>query len=206
VNYAIAEPSDLQDVIHLLARVFSESEPLAVAMNISLSEMEQFLRHVAPEMISDGLTVISRSKDSRLNGILLTDDFASPAALDVNQFTSKYLPILSMLDTLDEEFRRERTISPGECLHLFMLAVDGQFAGRGIGQGLVQACIDNGVRKGYRLAVTEATGKASQHIFRKNGFADRFNIAYRDFMYEDKAVFSSIRDHEKAILMERALF
>ena len=205
MEYAIAEPSDSRDIIRLLARVFFESEPLVVAMNVSLDEMEQFLQHFAPRMISDGLTVISRGKDSGLNGILLTVDFASPPALDVNQFTSRYLPILSMLDILDEQFRGERTISPGECLHLFMLAVDGQFTGRGIGQGLLQACINNGVRKGYRLAVTEATGKVSQYIFRKDGFAERFSVSYGDFMYEDKAVFASIRDDEKAILMEKAL-
>ena len=81
----------------------------------------------------------------------------------------------------------------------------GRFAEQGIGQGLIRACIDNGSRKDYRAALTEATGKVSQHAFRKNGFIDRFSVSYQKFLYENKAVFASIKEHEKAILMDRSL-
>jgi len=206
VDYDVAKPPDSDDIVRLLAKVFSESEPPAVAMALSLDDMEQFLRLVVPGVIPYGLTVISRSKETRkLAGVFLTDDFALPPALDLSQISSNFLPILSMLEILDEQFRRGRAISPGEYLHLFMLGVDGQFAGRGIGQGLVTACLDNGLRKGYRMALTEATGKVSQHIFRKNEFVDRFSVSYRDFVYENRVVFASIREHEKAILMDRSL-
>ena len=205
VDYDVAKSSDSDDIIRPLAKVFSESEPPAVAMGLSFDDMEQFLQFVVPRVILDGLTVISRSKDTgKLAGVLLTDDFASPPALDLNQINSNFLPILSMLEVLDEQFCRGKGVSPGEYLHLFMLGVDGQFAGRGIGKGLVKACIEIGLRKGYRMALTEATGIVSQHIFRTSGFADRFSVSYRDFVYENKAVFASIREHEKAILMERA--
>ena len=55
------------------------------------------------------------------------------------------------------------------------------------------------------MALTEATGKVSQHIFRKNGFADRFSVAYSNFRYENRLVFASICGHEEAILMDRSL-
>jgi predicted acetyltransferase len=92
-----------------------------------------------------------------------------------------------------------------EYLHLFMLRVDGQFAGQGIGQKLIKASLRNGSRKGYRMALTEATGKVSQHIFRKYGFADRFGVACSNFKYENRLVFASICEHEEAILMDRSL-
>jgi ribosomal protein S18 acetylase RimI-like enzyme len=206
MDYDVAKPSDLDDIVRLLAQVFSESEPPAVAMALSFGDMKHFLQLVVPRVILYGLTVTSRSKDTgKLAGVLLTDDFASPPALDLRQISPKFLPILSMLEILDEQFRRGRTVSPGEYLHLFMLAVDGQFAGRGIGQGLIKGCVDIGLQKGYRMALTEATGRVSQHIFRKNGFADRFSVSYRDFVYENKVVFASIREHEKAILMDKSL-
>ena len=110
-----------------------------------------------------------------------------------------------MVETLDEQFRRARTISASEFLHLFVLGVDEQFAGRGIGQGLVKACLENGFQKGYRMALTEASGKISQHILRKQGFVDRFSVSYRDFVYEGKVTFASIQEHESAILMARSL-
>jgi ribosomal protein S18 acetylase RimI-like enzyme len=58
-------------------------------------------------------------------------------------------------------------------LHLYLLGVSDRVAGRGIGQQLVSACVENGARRGYRVAFAEAAGRASQHIFRKLGFAER---------------------------------
>ena len=206
VDYTVVKPSDAEEMVHLLARVFSESEPPAVAMGLALRDLEQFLQLLVPRAIEDGLTILARSRDTgKLAGALLTDDFASPPAVDPGQISPKFLPIFSMLENLDEQFRQGRTVSAGEYLHLFMLAVDEQFAGRGIGQGLVEACLDNGFRKGYRKALTEATGRVSQHVFRKQGFVDRCSVSYRDFRYEGKAVFASIEGHEKAILMDKSL-
>src|SRR5262245_25776415 len=54
-------------------------------------------------------------------------------------------------------------------------------------------------------AADSAQGKVSQHAFRKNGFADRFSVSYQNFLYENKAVFASIKEHEKAILTDRPL-
>ena len=206
MNYDIAKPSDSAEIVHLLAKVFSQSDPPAVAMALSIEDFEQFLQRIVPSVIPDGVTVVARSEDSgKLAGVLFSDDFARPADLDVRQISPKFLPILSMLDALDEQFRRRNTIEPETYLHLFMLGVDRHFAGQGIAQGLVRVCLDNGLRLGYRSAVTEATGKVSQHIFRKNPFADRFSVPYRTFLYEDRTVFASIQDHQKAILMERSL-
>lgn len=206
MNYQIAKLSDSDDIVRLLAKVFSESDPPAVAMALSFGDMEQFLQFIVPRVIPDGLTIVSRSKETgKLAGAFLTNDFASPPAVDFSQISPKFRPILSMLETLDAQFRRGKTISVGESLHLFMLGVDGQFAGRGVGHALVKTCVDNGCKKGYRTAVTEATGRVSQHIFRKNSFVERFSVSYREFVYENKLVFASIEQHEKAILMDRSL-
>lgn len=206
MNYDVAKTSDSDEIIRLLAQVFSESEPPAVAMALSYNNFEQFLRLVVPSLLPDGLTVVSRSRETgRIAGVLLTDDFATPAAPDLSRIDPKFLPIFSMLETLDERYREGKTIARGGYLHLFMLAVDPKFAGQGNGQGLIKACIDNGFRKGYQTALTEATGNVSQHIFRKNGFVDRFSVSYGNFLYENNLVFASIREHEKAILMDRSL-
>src|ERR1700739_2231533 len=192
VTYAAAKPSDAEEIICLLAEVFSASEPPAVAMGLSFQELEHCLQLFAPRDIAEGLTIVARSRPGTLAGVLLSDDFGLASTLDVNQISPKFLPVFSMLETLDEQFRRGKTITAGEYLHLFMLGVHGQFAGRGIAQGMVAACLENGPPKGYRAALAEATGNVSQRVFRKQGFVDRFSVAYRDFRYEDKLVFASI--------------
>lgn len=206
MDYVVASATDSHEIIRLLATVFSDSEPPAVAMALSFEDMERFLRVIVPQIIADGLTTIARDNETgTLVGVCLTDDFMSPPSIDLDGICEKFLPIFSMLEKLDNQFRAGNAISRGEYLHLFMLAVDREFAGCGIGYGLVQACVDNGLQKGYRVALTEATGRVSQHIFRKLGFADRFSVSYEDFVYDDENVFASIREHDSAILMDRVL-
>ncbi len=98
---------------------------------------------------------------------------------------------------------RARVIEPGEYLHLFMLGVDARFAGQGIAQRLVQTSLENGRRKGYHWALTEATGTVSQRVFGKLGFVERFRVSYRDYQYNGDAVFAAIQGHEGAALMDR---
>ena len=206
IEYSVAQPSDAKDVVQLLAKVFSESDPPAVAMDLSFDEMKGFLELFVPDVLLQELTIVARSKeDGKVAGVMLSDDFALPPALAPSQISPKLMPILSMLAVLDEQFRTGKEISAGQFVHFFMLGVASHFAGQGIAQGLVQACVDNGSRKGYSAALTEATGRVSQHIFRKNGFVDRVSVSYRDFLHEGKAVFAAIRGHAAAILMQRPL-
>ncbi len=86
-----------------------------------------------------------------------------------------------------------------------LLGVAERFAGRGIAQRLVEECLANGTRRGYRVAVTEATNKNSQHIFRKHGFVERVRWSYRDHRFEGREVFASIAEHGGPILMDKPL-
>ena len=55
------------------------------------------------------------------------------------------------------------------------------------------------------MAVTEATNKVSQHIFRKLGFVERVRRSYQTHRFDGRAVFASIAEHGGPILMDRSL-
>lgn len=206
IEYGLAKPSDADKIVHLIATAFSTSEPLARAMDLSVAEMEEFVRPLIPAAMAQGLTIVARQTGSdQLAGALLNDDLASPLPVDPSQLNPKYLPIVSLLGKLEEHYCTGRSLAPGENLHLFMLASDEMHKGYGIGRGLVAASLALGSRKGYRTAVTEATAGASQHIFRSLGFTQQFPISYRDFLYEGKSVFHSIQEPATAILMDKVL-
>lgn len=203
IECGLFQSSDAADVVHLLARTFSAGEPPAIAMGLTPADLERFVGLLCQRAAADGLTIVARSLETKqIAGVLLTDDFAVPPDLATSEISDKFLPILAMLDSLDEQYQQSRSIVPGQSLHLFMLAVDEHFAGRGIATQLVTACLANGRRKGYTHAVTEATGRVSQHVFRKLGFVERARVSYQDYRYDGRAVFASIRDHEAAILMD----
>jgi ribosomal protein S18 acetylase RimI-like enzyme len=206
VTCGVFRASDTAAVVDLLARVFSAAEPPAVAMGLTPAEMERFVSLLCPAAAADGLTVVARVLGTnQIVGVLLTDDFGAPPTLDLSKISDKFLPILTMLEGLDEQYRKGRSIVAGQYLHLFMLAVDTHFVGHGIAQQLVTACLSNGRQKGYTHAVTEATGVVSQRVFRKVGFTDRVRVTYRDYRYDGRPVFASIRDHMATILMDRTI-
>jgi ribosomal protein S18 acetylase RimI-like enzyme len=152
------------------------------------------------------LTIIARDEASgAMAGALLNEDAASPAPEGVDRLSDKFVPIFDLLDQLEDQVPDDDPPLPGEALHLFMLGVDRAFARRGIGQQLVVASLAHGAELGYRVAVTEAMNRVSQHIFAKLGFLSRAEVSYADYRYDGIAVFASIAEHGGPMSMRRDL-
>jgi GNAT superfamily N-acetyltransferase len=205
VAYSIADGSELDEMSRLLGAAFSRRDPPAVALGITAEEFETLVR-LFQSTVAEGLTPIPRSADTgRMVGALLTEDWASPPPDGMNRLGPKFDPIFDLLGQLDHEYLQGKIWAPNECLHLFLLGVDESSTGAGIAQGLVAECLKNGARRGYRLAVTEATNPTSQHVFRKQGFIERVRRSYRDHRYGGEAFFASIESYGGTILMDRRL-
>ena len=206
IEYGVYAASDAEEMARLLGETFSRQDPPAVAVGLTPSEFEAFVRLLCPKAAVEGLTIVARHAVTReLVGALLTEDSASALLDGMDGLSPKFEPIFNILGQLDTEYRGDRAVRPGESLHLFLLGVAESVAGRGVAQRLVSACLEHGARKGYRLAVTEATNKVSQHIFRKLGFAERVRRSYQSHRFDGRAVFASIAEHGGPILMDRSL-
>ncbi len=206
LSYGLLEQADFEEMAELLASVFSRFEPPAVAAGLTLDDVREVVRHVGQNAAADKLTVIARLQPAgTIVGAMLTDDFVSPASVSSDALPRRFAPIGALLEALDGRYRTLRHPAQGRFLHLFMLGVTPDFGGRGIAGTLVRLVLDNGKKRGYDVAVTEATGKISQHVFLKQGFRECFRVAYQEFRYDREAVFESIADQGAAILMERDL-
>jgi ribosomal protein S18 acetylase RimI-like enzyme len=206
IEYGGYSDSEAAAVAALLGEVFSRRDPPAVAVGLTASEFEEFVRLLCPTLEAEGLTIVARHAGTKeVLGVLLTQDSASALPDGVGRLSPKFDPIFDILGQLDAEYRAGRAVPPGECLHLFLLGVSDRIAGRGVGQQLVAACLEHGAKKGYGLAVTEATNKVSQHIFRKQGFQERVRRSYRSHRFGGRAVFASIADQGGPALMDRPI-
>jgi GNAT superfamily N-acetyltransferase len=136
---------------------------------------------------------------------MLTEDSASPPLEGLDKLSPKFDPIFDILGQLNTEYWGGRTARPGEALHLFLLGVADHVAGRGVAHQLVAECLEHGARRGYRLAITEATNKVSQHIFRKQGFVPRVQRSYQAHRFNGQQIFASIADHGGPMLMDKSL-
>jgi len=206
VRYSVFTASDSDEMVRLLGEVFAQLDPPAVAAGLTPSEFEAFVRLFCPKAAVEGLTIVARSGETgELMGALLTEDSASEPPQGMDRLSAKFNPIFDILGQLGAAYRGGRAVSAGESLHLFLLGVGRKFAGQGVAHQLVAKCLANGARKEYRVAVTEATNRTSQHIFRKQGFVERVRLSYRDHRFDGRSVFASIAEHGGPMLMDKLL-
>lgn len=206
IEYGVYSAADAGPMAKLLGEVFSRRDPPAVAAGLTASEFEAFVRLFCPKAEAEGLTIVARlSGTGELVGALLTEDSSSALPDGMDRLSPKFDPIFDILGQLDAEYRGDRAVRSGDSLHLFLLGVADRVAGRGVGQQLVAACLEHGTRRGYQLAVTEATNKVSQRIFRKQGFVERAQRSYQAHRFGGRAVFASIAEHGGPMLMDRSL-
>jgi GNAT superfamily N-acetyltransferase len=195
IRYTVCDPSDVLEMSRLLADTFSRSDPPAVAVGLTAAEFEVFVRIVARPAGTQRLTIIARDIGSgEMAGALLAEDAAAPPPNGMDELSEKFEPIFDLFEELAARIPEAPEAKPGAVLHLFLLGTADRFAGRGIGQHLVGACLANGRGLGYRIAVVEATGRTSQHIASKFGFVARAQMAYADYRREGVAVFESLSE------------
>lgn len=205
IRYGVLEEADADEMTVLLATEFARFEPMSVAIDLGDEPLMELVRLYLPKAVAEGVTIVARDPASgEVVGALLTDDFGTPVP-DGVEHIERFAPIATLLEDLDVRYQQGKTIQPGQYIHQFMLAVSRNATGRQIAQNLVHASLLNGQRRGYRMAVTEATGSISQHIFRKHGFQDRITTHYPEYRFEGEPVFASIQGHLGTILMDREL-
>lgn len=206
ISYRLYRDTDSDDLSRLLSKEFAERDPPAVAVGLEPSEFESFVRLFCRQAVAQELTIVAHCVETgEMCGALLTEDSASGLPDGIDQLSEKLDPIFDILGQLDEEYRDGEDVVPGESIHLFLLGVKQSFSGRGVAQKLISKCLANGASRSYRMAVTEATNKASQHVFQKQGFAERVRRSYGAYKFDGRHPFESIIDQGGPALMDKDL-
>lgn len=207
VRYELFTLNTLDEMALMVAEAFTHYEPLSVIQAIPLKEFVDFVKLLGLKVQQEELTVIARDQvTDQVIGAIIADDFAATLPESSGHLSERFEPVFALLAELNTHYKQGKNIQLGEYLHLFMIAVTHQCKGKKIAQNLIQACLENSIRKGYKTAVAEATGVISQHILRnKFGFVDRFEIPYKTFTYQGRRVFESIKEHNGIILMDKTL-
>ena len=206
IEYSVCTARDTDEMARMLGETFSRREPPAVALGITAGEFETFVQLLCPAAVAEELTIVARRADTgEMIGALLTEDSASAMPHGMDGLTRKFDPIFDILGQLETEYRAGHAARHGESMHLYLLGVAESASGHGVAKQLVAECLETGARKGYRVAVTEATTKASQHVFRRLGFRERVHRSYEQHRFNGHAVFASVAEHGGPILMDRHL-
>jgi ribosomal protein S18 acetylase RimI-like enzyme len=206
IRYATCSADEAEDVASLIGRAFAERDPLALAVGLSPDEIAVFVRSVIRSSLVRDLTLVAREVDSgSLAGVVLGEDAAGPPPDPDVPLSPRFGPLAALFDELAAGQPTWHPESSGRVVHIAMLAVDTVFSGRGIGQQLVETCLLNAAGRGFDQAITEATGTASQHIFRKLGFETVAEQVYADFRLDGATPFATIAEQGGIRAMTRPI-
>lgn len=206
VQYELFDINDLDEMSVMAAEIFTRYEPVTSSLGISFDAFANFIRLQGSKLEQEELTVIARhQKTKQIIGAMVADDFSIEPPEEMRHLGDNFDPLWAVLDELDSQYKHGRVLPKGDYLHLLLLAVDPQQSGKNIAKNLVQTCLENGIKKGYKTGIVEATGVVSQHIFRKFGFVDCFEAPYKKFTFQGKPVFESIKNHHSIILMDKTI-
>lgn len=199
----IAISADLAGLAGLLAEMFSKHEPPAVAAGFPAHKIEALATVFGAKSISENLSMVARSIDTgKIIGVALAHDFGMPPSDEIEPLIPTFAPLLAFLEQLEDQYLATRSIAAGEFVHVFMIAVDEAWSGKGIAQQLLQNCIRNSASQGYDTIFTEATSDVSRRVFRNIGFAEQHFAGYENFEFQGTHPFASIKEHNGCALMD----
>jgi GNAT superfamily N-acetyltransferase len=204
IFYKIFEISELKDMALVIGEAFSNSEPMAVSQNISCSEMTNLIEQFGGRAARESLTIIAGDRETKqIFGVLLANDWGARSTTEMTLPSQKFNPVLAILDELDTKYKQGKKIEINKYLHFEFLAVNKQYRGKNIAHNLVKTCLENGIDRGYKIAISTVTNPTSRHIHSKSGFKDCFEIPYQTFTYEGQKVFASLTD--SIVFMDKPL-
>jgi hypothetical protein len=102
LNFSVYTASDADEIVRLLGDVFAHHDPPAVAVDLTSSEFEAFVRLFCPKAATEGLTLVARwAETGEMIGALLTENSASVPPAGLAHLSSKFDPIFDSLGQLD---------------------------------------------------------------------------------------------------------
>lgn len=188
----------------LVARVFSQDEPLAVAVGQSEAELFAMISAELPSALPEALSIGAWVRGELVGAAIATVfTWLPPEGSDA--LSPRYRPIAALLAELEKDFEARPKSELHACVHIHMLAVGRDFRDDKIAGALVQRCIEAGGDKGFREIVTDATNPASQRVFARSGFERINDVRYDSFTFGGEQVFRAIPNATDIALMARAL-
>lgn len=203
-RFDILGPAQTAAAIELIARVFSQDEPLALTVGQSRDEFTSMLGVFLPAALPHRQTM-GALMDGKLIGIALTTTFTFTPPPEIEGTSPNYPPIGALIAALERDYEIQNAERLDRCAHIHMLAVNADMRGQGVAQALVDATARNAASRGFDALLTDATNPTSQRVFAKLGFETLNEVPYESFAHDGALRFASLASLGAIKLMEKRL-
>lgn len=208
IVYEILQSQDLSSAIECIATVFPDSEPLTQCLGITKEYYYPVAEIVCQKAVEDGLSHVAKdAQTGELVGCIISEDMY----IENNYYQEKYkefdkfLPIISLTESLKKQYFADKNIRKGEFLNESMIGVYPKYQNRNIARYLYAENIEYAKTQNFSRIITDPTGIVTQRYCSRFGFKEIVSIDYQDYEYEGVKVFANITRHKKCVLMEKLL-
>jgi len=199
-------PGKNDNVLNFVCREFVQGSVLHRATKVSLENYVEYMRCPFRDMVADGMSfVVVDSIDEKPVGCILACDYLTTTDSDVPA-PREVEPISALLKTLEAPFEAQHSIVRGQVLKVDIAVVTKAAQRKGVYTRLRECVHARGIELGYASVVGELTSQATQTLC-VDGFKHqvRNEIAYKDFVFEERYPFSSITSPDSVQLVEGLL-
>jgi len=204
-KYVILTEDQIEEASQVVGRAFTR-EPMTEALHLTYQQVYDDFRIVVENLIPQGMSIGAiDTKSGKLAGVCINKDFiVEPVAEDTGH--SDALAVFDLVDELDAQAPELKTLEPNHMFHLYILAVDEEFAGHHIGVELAKHTDDLAHELKFKQMLVEVTGPLSQHIcIDYIGCTEIGRVNYKDFTFHGKKVFKDIKGVDACLLVRKDL-
>lgn len=193
-QYSVFENKHFDEALNLIAKTFSQGEPMTSYLGISEQEFADFAKPMIEKTVACGLGIVALDANNVV-ACTAVEDMADPAHIDISKLTPKFAPILGVLETLGDRFFAGKQFNKNHLAHLFMTAVDPAYQGNGLSKEINLRSIEQAKNKNYDFMCCEFTSAINEkgtvkHL--KNNFKLFQSCVYKDFVFDDKKPFEKL--------------
>ena len=181
IRFETLSANDLEETIAMVSESFVISEPMASHLSVPIEAFLSFMSLLKDQLIKEEVTIIARDeKTGQILGATINEDLIQPGPeREPQKLHPSFVPIFTLLEGLTHRYIDDHDFRPGQCLHIFMIAVRPEERGRNLAQNLVRFTAEHAAKRDFSWIITEATGVISQHIFgKKHGMTDVYIQPY----------------------------
>jgi N-acetylglutamate synthase-like GNAT family acetyltransferase len=171
---------DRDAVLSLLLNSFFRDEPLAKCLE--LGEPIEFAKNIINDVLHDQCSFVAyHIQTKELVGICLNEMKLKDDKHIINESNEKIDFILHFLNNMHIERNLFDQFKTNSLLHIFIINVDNNYRGYGLGSQLILATIEHAKKINIKGIYAEATNIYSFNSFKQQGFQVYHQINYIDY-------------------------
>ena len=196
IIYCILEDTHISETVKIVTNAFTDNEYLCGknGLNISKEIFSRFVYSCCEKANNENISFVAiDEKTNSIVGAIINEDPLTEE-IQTENLGFEFDVIFDILNNhLGKLYSKQKsTWNVNDCLHIFMVAIDKEYNGKGIGNTLFSLSCDIARKNKNKYIMVEATGPVSSYFCEKKDFINKGAVIYKDYTYNGEHILNKI--------------